>query len=172
MLLAVLLVASAGCVPSKYFYNFDITDPGAKNLTKPGERDVLEDADLRAELLADPTNFQAILLIITNTTSEPLVVHWNRVTVIGPDRVARSLRSDVGRSESGRGGDPMRSDTGSRNIEPYTKTRTRLIPFELPEVGDAAAAFDKQNFELVVPIEVRGQQRDFRIHLMAHAVKL
>ena len=39
-------------------------------------------------------------------------------------------------------------------------------------MGDAAAAFDKQNFELVVPIEVRGQQRDFRIHLMAHAVKL
>ena len=46
MLLAVLLVTSAACVPAKYFYNFDITDPGAKNLTKPGERDMLEDADL------------------------------------------------------------------------------------------------------------------------------
>ena len=89
MLLAVLLVAASGCAPSKYFYNFDVTDPGAKNLTKPGERDVVEDPDLRAELL-----------------------------------------------------------------------------------GNAAASFDNQPFELVVPIEARGQPRDFRVHLLAHAVKL
>jgi hypothetical protein len=156
MLLAVLLVTSVGCAPARYFYNFDITDPGAKNLTKQGERDVLEDPDLRAELLVDPTSFQAILLIITNTTPEPLVVQWQRISIIGPDRVARWLQPDV---RLGR-------------VEPYTKARARLIPFELPEVGNAAASFDNQTFELVVPLEVKGQPRDLRVHLLAHAVKL
>jgi hypothetical protein len=156
MLLAVLVVAGSSCAPAKYFYNFDVTDPGAKNLTKPGERDVIEDPDLRAELLVDPTSFQAILLMITNTTAEPMVVHWHRISVIGPDRVSRPLQPDV---RVGR-------------IEPYTKVRARLIPFELPDVGSAAASFDNQPFELVVPLEVRGQPRDFRIHLLAHAVKL
>ncbi|MDP1828081.1 MAG: hypothetical protein Q8L48_32700 [Archangium sp.] len=155
MLLAVLLVTCA-CAPAKYFYNFDITDPGAKNQTRPGERDVLDDPDLKAELLADPTNFQAILLIITNTTAEPMTVNWHQVTVIGPDRVARPLRPD--------------SRVGA--VEPYTKVRARLIPFELPDVGNAAASYDQQPFELVVPLVVRGQPRDFRIHLLAHAVKL
>lgn len=156
MLLAVLVVAGAGCAPAKYFYNFDVTDPGAKNLTKPGERDVLEDPDLRAELLVDPTSFQAILLMITNTTAEPMTVHWGRISIIGPDRVARPLQPDI---RLGR-------------IEPYTKVRARLIPFELPDLGTAAAGYDNAQFELVVPLEVRNQPRDLRIHLLAHAVKL
>lgn len=156
MLLAVLLLVASGCTPSKYYYNFDVTDPGAKNLTKPGERDVLEDPDLRAEILVDPTSFQAILLIITNLTAEPMMVQWNEISVIGPDRVARPLRPDV----------------GVGRIEPYTKQRVRLIPFELPDVGTAASGYDQQPFELVVPLEVKGQYRDFRVHLLAHAVKL
>lgn len=156
MLLATLMLAIAGCAPVNYFYNFDITDVGAKNLTKPGERDVLEDPDVKAELLVDPTSFQAILLILTNRTPEPITVSWHQITVIGPDRVARTLRPDepVGR------------------IDPYTKARARLIPFELPDVGGAAAAFDNQAFELVVPLVARGKTRDLRIHLLAHAVKL
>ena len=156
MLIAFLMLVASGCVPAKYYYNFDVTDPGAKNLTKPGERDLLETADLKAEVLVDPTSFQAILLIITNTTSEPLTVQWQQVAVIGPDRVERPLRPDV----------------GAGRIEPYTKMRARLIPFELPDVGNAAASFDGQAFELVVPLLVRGQPKDFRIHLLAHAVKL
>jgi len=156
MLLAVLVVVSAGCAPAKYYYNFDVTDPGAKNLTKPGERDVLEDPDLRAEVLVDPTSFQSILLIITNLTPEPMTVQWHQIAVIGPDRIARPLRPDV----------------GIGRIEPYTKARARLIPFELPDVGNAAEGYDKQPFELVVPLQVRGQPRDFRVHLLAHAVKL
>ena len=156
MLLAVLFLVASGCAPSKYYYNFDVTDPGAKNLTKPGERDVLEDPDLRAEILVDPTSFQSILVIITNLTPEPMMLQWQGIAVIGPDRVARSLRPDV------------RVD----RIEPYTKERLRLIPFELPDVGNAAAGYDQQAFELVVPLQVRGQPRDFRVHLLAHAVKL
>ena len=42
MLLAVSLLVASGCAPAKYYYNFDVTDPGAKNLTKPGERDGVE----------------------------------------------------------------------------------------------------------------------------------
>jgi hypothetical protein len=156
MLLVVLLLAASGCVPPKYYYNFDVTDPGAKNLTRPGERDVLENPDLKAEILVDPTSFQSILLIITNTTSEPLSVEWHQIAVIGPDRVERPLRPDV----------------GVGRIEPFTKARARLIPFELPDMGNAAASFDGQAFELVVPLVVRGQPKDFRIHLLAHAVKL
>ena len=156
MLLAVSLLVASGCAPSKYYYNFDVTDPGAKNLTKPGERDVLEAPDLRAEILVDPTSFQAILLIITNLTPEPMMVQWHQIAVIGPDRIARPLRPDV----------------GVGRIEPYTKQRVRLIPFELPDVGNAAAGYDQQPFELVVPLQVKGQFRDFRVHLLAHAVKL
>ena len=156
MLLAVSLLVASGCAPAKYYYNFDVTDPGAKNLTKPGERDVLEDPDLRAEILVDPTSFQAILLIITNLTPEPMMVQWHQIAVIGPDRIARPLRPDV----------------GAGRIEPYTKQRVRLIPFELPDVGNAAAGYDQQPFELVVPLQVKGQFRDFRVHLLAHAVKL
>jgi hypothetical protein len=155
-LLATLMLAATGCAPANYYYNFDVTDPGATNLTRPGERDVLEDADVRVEVLVDPTSFQSILLIITNRTPEPLTVNWHLITIIGPDRVARQLRPDEGLGR----------------IDPYTKARARLIPFELPDVGGAASAFDNQTFELVVPMVARGKTRDLRLHLLAHAVKL
>ena len=156
MLLASCWLAFTACAPVKYYYHFDITDPGATNVHKPGERSALSDPDLKAEVLVDPTSFQAILLIITNTTAEPMMVQWHQIGVIGPDRVMRSLRPDV----------------GVGNIEPYTKARVRLIPFELPDVGNAAASYDGQAFELVVPLLVRNQPREFRVHLLAHAEKL
>ena len=155
-LLASLMLAAAGCAPANYAYNFDITDPGAKNLTKPGERDLFEDADVRAELLVDATNFQSILLVLTNRTPAPLIVNWGQIGIIGPDRVARNIHPDEGVGP----------------VEPYTRTRVRLIPFELPAVGGAAMSYDNQTFELVVPLVVQGKPRELRLHLMAHAVKL
>ena len=156
LLAAALFVLASGCAPASYYFNFDITDPGAKNLTRPGERDVFEDPDLRVELLVDPTSFQAILLVLTNRTPEPIGVEWNRVGIIGPDRVERSLLPD---------------DRVAR-LEPFTSVRARLITFELPALGNAAASFDAQPFELHVPLVVMGKPRDLRIHLLAHAVKL
>jgi hypothetical protein len=155
-LLPIVLLLTA-CAPAHYFYNFDITNPGAKNLTKMGELDVLETPEARIELMVDPANFQSILMIITNRTNEPMMVQWGRIGIIGPDRVERSIHPDdaVGR------------------IEPYTKVRVRLIPFELPAIGPAALGYDNQAFELVVPLTVHNtEQKDLRINLLAHAVKL
>lgn len=151
------MLACAGCAPSTYFYNFDITDPGAKNLTKWGERDVLEDADVKLELLADPASFQSILVILHSRSADPITVNWGQITVIGPDRVPRPMYPD---------------ENVAMRVEPYTKLRARLIPFELPELGAAAAAYDQQAFELVLPLVVKGKPRDLRVHLKAHAVKL
>jgi hypothetical protein len=153
---AVSALLCAACSPSHYYYNFDISDPGAQNFTKPGVHDVLEDADIRTEVLVDPTSFQSILLVITNKTSEPLLVSWNQLSVIGPDRTERPLKPDVGLG----------------TIEPFVNVHARLIPFELPALGSAAAGYDNQTFELVVPLTVRGQPRDYRIHLLAHAMKI
>ncbi len=156
LLLSAAVLVSTACAPANYFYNFDITDPGAKNLTRPGERDFFEEDDLRAEVLVDPTSFQAVLLILTNKTSEPMIVQWGQIGMIGPDRVER----------------PIRPDQAVGPIEPFTRGRARLIPFELPAIGGAAASYDGQTFELVVPLVVRGQPRSLRLHLLAHAVKL
>jgi len=155
--LGALVLGLVGCAPSTYFYNFDITNPGAKNLTKWGERDVFEDPDVKLELLADPASFQSILVILHGRTPEPITVNWGQITVIGPDRVSRGIHPDEGV--------PMQ-------LDPYTKLRARLIPFELPEIGAAAAAYDQQPFELVIPIVVKGKPRELRVHLTAHAVKL
>ena len=155
-LLASLMLLAAGCAPANYYYNFDITDPGARNLTRPGERDQFDDPDVRLEVLVDATSFEAVLLVMTNRTPEPLIVNWGQISIIGPDRIARGIHPDEGVGP----------------IEPYTKTRVRLIPFELPAVGGAAASFDNQTFELVIPLVVSGKPRELRVHLMAHAVKL
>jgi hypothetical protein len=155
-LVSLLLVAAGGCAPANYAYNFDLTDPGAKNLTKPGERDTLEDADVKSEILVDPTSFQAILFDVTNKTEQPLQVAWDRISITGPDGVQNPLRPDVG--------------VGA--VEPGAKVVARLLPFALPAQGKVAAAYDGTTFELVVPTLVRGAPRDLHFHLVAHTNKL
>lgn len=151
-----LLVVSAGCTPATYYYNFDITDPGARNLTKPGERDVYDTPEFRAELLVDPANFESVLLVLTNYTTAPIEVGWGQVTIVGPDQIAHTIRPD---------------DTVAR-LEPNTKVRARLITFALPTLGAAASSYDQAMFELVVPMTVKGKPQDLRLHLRAHATKL
>jgi hypothetical protein len=155
--LVALALGLVGCAPAQYFYNFDITEQGAQNLTRWGERDVFEDPDVKLELLADPASFQAILVILHSRSEQPIEVAWHQVSVIWPDRVARPIRPD---------------DSISMRIDPYTRVRARLIPFELPEIGAAAAGYDKQPFELVIPLTVKGKRRELRVHLTAHAVKI
>jgi hypothetical protein len=151
-----LALLVAGCAPANYAYNFDLTDPGAKNLTKPGERDVLEDADVKSEILVDPTSFQAILLDITNKTDAMLQVDWTRLVVIGPDKVETPIKPDA----------PLGA------VEAGAKIVARLVPFALPATGAPAAAYDNSNFELVVPLIVRGQPREMRYHMNAKVKKL
>jgi hypothetical protein len=145
-----------GCAPANYAYSFDLTDPGARNLTKPGERDTIEDADVKTEILVDPTSFQAVLLDLTNKTEVPLEVRWDQISIIGPDHSQM----------------PVHADVGLGAIEPGAKVVARLIPFVLPAVGAAAAAYDNTDFELVVPMAVRGAVRENRYHLHARANKL
>lgn len=154
--LAVAAVVASSCAPSNYYFHFDLTDPGAKNMTKPGERDTLETPEVIAEVVADPADFQAVLLVLTNRTSQQLQVQWGQIMLIGPDRVARNIHPDEAVGP----------------IEPYTKQRVRLIPFELPTVGNAAAGYDEQMFELDVPMVAMGKSQHLRLHLKAHAVKL
>jgi hypothetical protein len=139
-LASTLLLVAAGCGTASYAYRFDLTDPGARNLTRPGERDTLEDADVKAEILVDPTSFQAILLDVTNKTEQPLAVQWPGVSIVGPDGSQN----------------PLRPDAPVPVVEPGAKVVARLVPFVLPSQGAAATAYDGTAFELVVPMLVRG----------------
>lgn len=155
-LLMPILLGLSACAPSSYVYSFDLSDPGAKNLTKPGERDVLEDPDLRTEILVDPTSFQAIALDITNKTDAPVAVNWAGIYVITPDHTQQWLKPDAPQTE----------------VASHVKATARLIPFSLPAAGPGAAVYDNSTFELVIPMTVRGQGRDYRLHLLARVKKL
>jgi hypothetical protein len=44
-----------------YVYSFHLENRGARPAAKPNDREVLDDADVRAEILVDPTGTRAIL---------------------------------------------------------------------------------------------------------------
>lgn len=156
--LAPLALALLGaCGPANYAYRFDITDPGARNITRPGERATIEDADIRAEILVDPTSFQAILLDLTNLTNQPVVVNWLGISVVGPDGNQLQVRPDA---------------PPAPGIEPTARAVTRLIPFSLPSRGALAEAYGNQSFVLNVPMIVRGAQREYHWHLRANLLRL
>ncbi|HWE26864.1 MAG TPA: hypothetical protein VHB97_02630 [Polyangia bacterium] len=154
--LVCVLVLAGGCAVGNYAYSFDLTNPGAHNLQKPGERDTLDDADVRAEILVDATSFQAVLLDLTNKTEVPLQVAWDQISIVGPDRAQNPLRPDA----------PLGA------VEPGAKVTARLVPFSLPAQGAAAKAYDNTDFELVVPMTVRGAPTEKRYLLHARANKL
>jgi hypothetical protein len=151
-----LFAAAAGCAPANYNYSFALTDPGAVNAIKPGQRDVLEDADIKTEILVDPTSFQAILYDLTNKTDQPIQVDWANVVVVTPDGNQMSVRPD--------------GSVGG--IDPGMKQVVRLVPFSLPSQGQLAAAYEAQQFQLVVRMWVRGASRELRYHLVAHVNKI
>jgi len=155
-LICIALLASGCATTANYVYSFDLTDPGARNVSKPGERDVLEDADIKSEILVDPTSFRAILLDITNKTEAPLDIGWGQISLIGPDKTAI----------------PIHPDQRLGPIEPGTRAVARLIDFALPAQGPAAAGYDQSTFELIVPMVVRGVPREVRYHLIARVQKL
>lgn len=153
-LFAVALLS--GCAASNYAYRFDLTDPGARNVAKVGERATLEDNDVRAEVLVDPTSFQAILLDLTNKTSVPLDVKWGQIILRQPNNVTL----------------PLHPDAELPPILPRMTSVARLVTFVLPAQGAAAKAFDNTDFELVVPMQVQGVTREYVYHLHATLQKL
>lgn len=138
-----------GCAPANYLYSFDLTDPGAQNFPDFRRPDVLEDSDVRVEIRADPTEFKAVAFDVTNKTEVPLNVQWGSIWIIGPDREQR----------------PLRPAEAVGAIEPGAKVSALLVPFELPSVGSPAKFYDNSDFELVVPMVVRGAPREVRYHL-------
>ncbi len=156
ILALVLFVAVSGCAAGNYAYSFDLTNPGAHNLQKPGERDVLEDSDVRAEILVDPTSFQAVLLDVMNKTEQPLAVAWDQISMVMPDHTQN----------------PIRPDGPLGAVEPGAKVTARLVPFQLPSEGAAAKAYDNTDFELVVPMTVRGMPTERRYQMHARTNKL
>lgn len=146
----------AACAPANYLYSFDLTDPGAKNYPDFRRPDALEDADVKVELRLDPTEFKAVALDITNKTEAPMQVNWALISIVGPDHVQS----------------PLHPAQAVGDIEPGAKISALLVPFELPAVGPPAAAYDGSNFEVVVPLIVRGAPRENRYHLHVTVKKL
>jgi hypothetical protein len=152
----VLLLLLSGCAPATYLYSFDLTDPGATNFADFRRPDVEEDADVKAEIRIDPTEFKAIAYDVTNKTDTALQVMWDQISIVSPDGVQRAVRPQA----------PLGA------IEPGAKVTTVLVPFELPSVGPAAKAFDGTSFEMAVPMLVRGQPHEYRYHLHVTLKKL
>jgi hypothetical protein len=140
-----------GCA-TPYEYSFRPASPAAAAGFRPGERAVIEDADLRAEILLDPTT-QAILLELTNKTDQVLQVGWTRITMTCSDGSTTTPRPEV--------------DLGW--IPPGATQPARLVSFVLPRAGDRAAAYQGKRFELAVPVVVRRETRTYRYSFTADA---
>lgn len=151
--LPLLLLA---CAPANYLYAFDLADPGAQNFPDFRRPDVLEDNDLRLEVRADPGEFRAVALDVTNKTDGQVAVSWGAIVLVAPDQSQTVLRP---------GGAPYA-------IEPGERASVVLTPFELPTQGPAAAALDGTTFVLNVPMVVRGTSRLVHLHLQAKLTKL
>jgi len=154
--LALAALCLGACSPASYYYSFDLSDPGARNLTKPGQRDTWEDGDVKVEVLVDPTTFQAVAFDVTNKTDRALEVQWPSIVMLAPDGTQM----------------PLRPDQQLGFIDPGQKLAARLIPFSLPPTGGAAAAYDGTKFELDVPMVVRGAPKLYQFHMLVHMQKL
>ena len=140
-----VLLACVGCA-MPYAYSFHVENPDARLSAKPNQREVLDDADVRAEILVDPTGARAILLDLTNKTDQVLQVEWGQITMTGSDGSSTSPRPHV--------------DLGW--ILPGASMSARLVPFALPPSGDRAAGYQGCHFELVVPMIVRREPKLYR----------
>ena len=150
-----VLLASAGCA-APYAYRFDLADPGARYTGRSGARDSVDDADLGATMLLDPARTAAVLLEVTNKTTEVLQIDWAQITLRHADGSVSSLRPD--------------GDLGW--ILPGRVQAAWLSPFVLPRQGPAAAAYDGQVLELVVPMTVRRDAKVYHYHFVVHAQPL
>jgi hypothetical protein len=146
----VALLAGIGCARS-YTYTFHLADPGAHPAPRPGDPDMLEDADLKAEVLVDAAD-AAVRLDMTNKTDEVLQVAWAEISLVRPDGIATTLRPDA--------------DLGW--LAPGAKQAARLFPIVLPHEGSAAAANRNRQFQLNVPVIVRREAKVYHFNLIAN----
>jgi hypothetical protein len=149
-----VLLASVGCA-SRYAYTFQLTDPGAHHATSAGESDAIEDADLKAEILVDPTA-DALVLDLTNKTDQVLQIDWAKIAIARPSGNTTTLRPDV--------------DLGW--LLPGAHTAAKLFPIALPRSGRAAVANEGRAFRLSVPAIVRREVRVYHFTLVAHVREL
>jgi hypothetical protein len=143
-------LALVGCA-SRYDYTFHLTDPGVHPAGAPGEREMLEDADVKAEILVDG-EAEAVLLDVTNKTDQVLQVEWAEISFTRPDGTWTTLRPDV--------------DLGW--LQPGAMLAARLFPLGLPHSGSAAAANQGRRFQLNVPVIVRREAKAYHFTLTAH----
>jgi hypothetical protein len=150
----VVLLASAGCA-SQYAYDFHLTNPGVHPAATLGGAEMVEDADVRAEILVDVAA-GAVLLDITNKTDEVLQVEWAAITLTSSDERVTSLRPDV--------------DLGW--IQPHATVAARLLVIAFPRSGSEAAAYQGQRFQLNLPVVVRRAPTLYHYALSAHVREL
>lgn len=129
-----------------YAYAFRLDNQGARHAAAPNEREVLDDADVRAEIAVDPVGARAVLLDLTNKTDQVLQVEWAQITMRRSDGSSTSLRPQL--------------DLGW--IQPGATMSARLIPFALPPSGSQAASYQGNHFELAVPMIVRREPKLYR----------
>jgi hypothetical protein len=146
----IALVALVGCA-SHYDYTFHLTEPGVHPASKPGDPEMLEDADVKAEVLVDGVA-EAVLLDVTNKTDQVLQVGWAEISMTHPDGTGTTLRPDV--------------DLGW--VQPGAKLAARLFPLALPHTGSAAAANRGRRFQLHVPVIVRREAKVYHFTFIAY----
>lgn len=146
------LLCLAGCA-TNYRYRFQLTNKAAHLAGAPGERDSLEDNQVKAEI---QVGGDAILLDLTNKTSEVLQVEWSRIVLDRGDGTRTSPRPDV--------------DLGW--IAPGAKVSARLVPFVVPHSGKAALAYQQRHLELSVPLVVLRQSIVYRFQFVTQVQAL
>lgn len=156
ILLLGALVLTGCATASTYAYNFDLDEPGAQNDQRAGQLDAIEDADVRTDVVVDPTIWKSILLEVTNKTNQDLVVMWQDVRIISPDGGQR----------------PIRSCASQNQIKSGARIVAHLMTFSLPAQDPAAQAYNGARYDLIVPMMVLGQPREYRYHLVAHLQKV
>lgn len=144
------LLAGGGCA-THYEYTFHLTEPGAHPAASPGGPEMLEDADVKAEILVDGAA-EAVLLDVTNKTDQVLQVEWAQISLARPDRTETTLRPDV--------------DLGW--LQPGEKLAARLFPLALPHSGSVAIRNQGRPFQLNVPVIVRREAKVYHFTLTAH----
>jgi hypothetical protein len=149
------LFAAAGCA-APYAYSFQLESPDAHPAAKLGEKQVLEDADVKACFLIDPTGARAIYLDLTNKTDQVVQVEWAKIAMTRSDESFTTPRPEV--------------DLGW--IAPGATLSTRLVPFALPPSGGQAASYQGQRFVLAVPMIVRRESKIYRYSFAVSVRKL
>ena len=144
-----LALVLGACGP-QYAYSFQVTNPGVKH-SAPNTPDIVDDADLEAEILVDSVA-DAIQLSLTNKTDQVLQIDWANVAITRPAGKSTTLRPDT--------------DLGW--LAPGAHVVARLFPFALPRKGHDAEVNEGKTFQLTVPATVRRESKVYRYALVAH----